>query len=77
MSFAVISFPIVSSGDLTAENAEGAEREERKMNNSDATRFDISEAWARGWHFQISFLKRPKTMGINCIFWAASKSTPQ
>ena len=29
MSFAVISFPIVSSGDLTAENAEGAEREER------------------------------------------------
>jgi hypothetical protein len=33
--------PETISNDLTAEGAEGTERENREMNNSDATGFDI------------------------------------
>ena len=37
----MISFPVASSGDLTAENTEDTERENRDMNNSDTTGFDM------------------------------------
>jgi len=37
----MILMPIASSGDLTTENAEIAEKEKREMNNSDANGKDI------------------------------------
>ena len=38
----IISFPAASSGDLTAENTEDTEGENRDLNHSDATGFDIT-----------------------------------
>ena len=41
----IISFPVARSGDLTAENTEDTESENRDLNNSDATGHDMNRSY--------------------------------